>query len=634
VPQDRLAIAQVTPFAWEASNEVNEYVARVSEELARRGHQVLVVAPSESPALVRDTRRAVRADTEKLLDRAGGGRPVVLGVGEVLPFSPARRRAASLPVDVARTIDETLSSIALDVVHVHEPFAPSASSVALRHSRALNVGSFHVPTERVLSTQLTGALSRLLFSRLDARTASYRATAELLQRYFAGDYRVITPGADPQPPHKDHEPVEIAMIATEERAALRVFLRALRALPRGLEWHATVASSRPLAAPATLALALRDRVTFVESRDPVETLAAADLVVLASEGLRATPSTLVHAIAAGVVPVASRLAPYEELLGEGARGLVFEPGDVQTLSAHLARLISEPELRDRQRDEAEPLRATLTWKRVADQFEQIYGELAARRHDGRGDARARARIKDRGLIDVDLHMHTDHSYDCATPVEVLLAEARSRGLGAIAITDHNEVSGALDARAKADGIKVIVAEEVKTADQGEVIGLFIEQKIERGMTLQETIAEIKRQGGLVYVPHPFDRMHSVPDYEHLLTVLDDVDAIEVFNPRVAIAEFNEEALRFALKYRILAGAGSDAHVPQGLGSVRIRMRDFNGPEEFLESLRDADILRNPASLLYVQALKFLQTKAMPAGARRASRDRRVRRATGGARRKS
>jgi hypothetical protein len=213
-------------------------------------------------------------------------------------------------------------------------------------------------------------------------------------------------------------------------------------------------------------------------------------------------------------------------------------------------------------------------------------------------------------------------------VEVLLAHAREQGLGAIAVTDHNEISGALEARAKASGIKVIVGEEVKTAEQGEVIGLFIEEKIPRGLTLQETIAEIKRQGGVVYVPHPFDRMHSVPDYEHLLAVIDEIDAIEVFNPRVAISEFNEEAVRFAAKYRIPAGAGSDAHVTQGLGSVRIRMRDFDGPDEFLEALRDADIIRNPASLLYVQALKFLQTKALPESARRASRERRVRRATG------
>ena len=124
------------------------------------------------------------------------------------------------------------------------------------------------------------------------------------------------------------------------------------------------------------------------------------------------------------------------------------------------------------------------------------------------------------------------------------------------------------------------------------------------------------QGGLVYVPHPFDRMHSVPDYEHLLDVVEDVDAIEVFNPRVAFSAFNEEATRFAAKYRIVAGAGSDSHVAAGLGSVKIRMRAFEGPDEFLESLRDADIIRKRTSLLYVQALKFIQTKATPEPARR------------------
>ena len=119
-------------------------------------------------------------------------------------------------------------------------------------------------------------------------------------------------------------------------------------------------------------------------------------------------------------------------------------------------------------------------------------------------------------------MHTDHSHDCATPVESLLETARDRGLGAIAVTEHNEISGAVAAAAICEqyGVKVILAEEVKTANQGEVIGLFIKEKIERGMTLVETVAEIKRQGGLVYVPHPFDRMHAIPDYEHLLPIVD------------------------------------------------------------------------------------------------------------------
>src|SRR5262249_57737424 len=128
------------------------------------------------------------------------------------------------------------------------------------------------------------------------------------------------------------------------------------------------------------------------------------------------------------------------------------------------------------------------------------------------------------------------------------------------------------------------------------------------LSLEETVGEIKRQGGLVYVPHPFDRMHAVPDYEHMLKVLEDVDAIEVFNPRVAITAFNEEAARFAAKYRIVAGAGSDSHVAQGLGSVRIRMRDFDGPAEVLQALRDAGIGMRPTPLLYVQALHFPPTR--------------------------
>ncbi len=624
-----LAIAQVTPFAWEVPGEVNHYVARVSDELSRRGHRMLIVAPSGSGALVKDSRRAIRGHPEELLERATEG-PLVLGVGEVLPFSPARRRSASLPVDVARTIEDVLTRLSLDLVHVHEPFAPSASSSALRQSRALNVGSFHAPTERVVSTQLTRGLSRLLLARLDARTASYRATRELMQRYFPSEYQVIAPGADVAGPHDERDPLELVMLAEEERAALRVFLRALRSLPAELAWHATIWSSRPLAAPATLGRALRERVHFVSPPEMTEAdaLSNADVVVLASDGIRPTPGVLVRAIAAGAVPVTSRLPAYDELLSDGEYGLEFEPGDVQTLAAHLRALISEPQLRAQLRARAGTLRRTFSWSRVADELEQLYDRLVARRHDDGASSALRSKLSSRRLIDVDLHMHTDHSFDCATPVEVLLAEARTRGLGAIAVTDHNEISGAVDAQAKADRITVIVGEEVKTADQGEVIGLFIREKIPRGMTLQETIAEIKRQGGLVYVPHPFDRLHSVPDYEHLLDVLDDVDAIEVFNPRVAISEFNDEAVRFAAKYRIPAGAGSDAHVPQGLGSVRIRMREFDGPQEFLQSLRDADIMRNPASLLYVQALKFLQTKALPEGARKASRDRRVRRVTG------
>jgi len=267
----------------------------------------------------------------------------------------------------------------------------------------------------------------------------------------------------------------------------------------------------------------------------------------------------------------------------------------------------------------EPAAGERDWEAVAAQLEGIYKRIAARRHDPDGDPEVRGRIARRPLIEIDLHMHTDHSTDCATPVEVLLETARDRGLGAIAITDHNEVSGALEARriaAGMDDLKVIVGEEVKTAEQGEVIGLFLEEKIPRGMTMAETIAAIRAQGGLVYVPHPFDRLHSVPDYEHLLDMVEEIDVLEVFNPRVAVTAFNEEARRFAEKYRIVPGAGSDSHVAQGLGSVRVRVHDFDGPAEFLEAMRDADITRKHKNLIYVQALKLLQTTGRPKAAKR------------------
>jgi hypothetical protein len=469
----RFSIAHVSPYPWEdLQNDVNAHILRVCTELSRRGHRVIVLAPSHSQERVRESRRTLRAgrsDPQSLLDGTDKGTPRVFAVGEVLDLQAragsdrSRRRIPPAPIDVARTLEELLSTVPLDFVHVHEPFAPSTSNAALRHSRSLNVGSFHSPTERLLSTLVARRFVETFLGRLDARTASFSATAELMARHFPGDYRLVPDDED----------------ATTE-------------------------------------------------------------------------------------------------------------------------------------------------------LEDIYRNLAARRHSLDGDPALHRRLARRKLIDVDLHMHTDHSHDCATPVEVLLATARERGLSAIAVTDHNEISGALEARKQAEAadVKVIVAEEVKTADQGEVIGLFIEEKIPRGLSLQETVAEIKHQGGLVYVPHPFDRMHSVPDYEHLLTILDDLDAIEVFNPRVAIGAFNEEAARFAAKYRILAGAGSDSHVAQGLGSVRIRMRDFDGPQEFLQSLRDADILTRPTSLLYVQALKFLQTRATPASAQRARAARRVKRATG------
>ncbi|TML04825.1 MAG: hypothetical protein E6G41_11145, partial [Actinobacteria bacterium] len=153
------------------------HVARVADELAARGHAVLIVAPSRSAGRVRDGRRAVRAGVAP-----AEGTVEVVAVGEAMGQPLSGRSRATLPIDVSRTVEQLLDDTRLDVVHVHEPWAPSVASVALRHSRALNVGTFHAPTERVVATQVARRLVQLVFGRLDARLASFEATRDLCSR--------------------------------------------------------------------------------------------------------------------------------------------------------------------------------------------------------------------------------------------------------------------------------------------------------------------------------------------------------------------------------------------------------------------------------------------------------------------
>ena len=620
----KLSIAQVTPFAWELPSEVNEFVGKLSDELADRGHRVAIISPSTSAAKVREGRKLIRSNPAALIEAADRA-PQLIAVSQSLEAAPGRRRVA-LPSDTTRTLGALFEQTPLDICHVHEPFAPSITSAALRSSRTLNVGSFHAPAERLVATQVTRRLVQTLFGRLDARTASYQTTAAMMERHFPAAYPLLTPGApalESQRSKNPAAPLRIVFIDEEERSALRLLLRSLRLIESDRPWELVISSAAGRSA-TPLRAAIAACVSYVDPRETTtdELLASADILVAASSGAQPQPGLLARGGAAGAAVVASRLAVYEEVLGDGERGLLFPPRELMTLAAQISRLLNDDALRTRLGAAGEPR----SWTQAADQLEEIYEQLTARRKPLGGNASLAARLSGRPLIDVDLHMHTDHSHDCATPVESLLETARDRGLGAIAVTEHNEISGAVAAAAIADqyGVKVILGEEVKTASQGEVIGLFITEKIERGMTLAETVAEIKRQGGLVYVPHPFDRMHAVPDYEHLLPIVDQIDLIEIYNPRVALDTFNEEAARFAAKYRIPAAAGSDSHVTQGLGTARVRMRDFNGPEEFLESLREAEIHSTPTNYVYVQALKFIQTKATPESARRASRKRKAR----------
>ncbi len=244
-------------------------------------------------------------------------------------------------------------------------------------------------------------------------------------------------------------------------------------------------------------------------------------------------------------------------------------------------------------------------RRSPRELDAVYSRLAEKRRAPRPEPEDP--LAGRDWITIDLHLHTDWSHDCSIPAEDLLDHAETIGLGGIAVTDHNVFGGALEAveLARTRDLVVIPGEEVKTDNQGEVIGLFLEEEIPRGMSFADTIDAIREQGGLVYLPHPFDRLHAIPDPATIHRHLAEIDVLEVYNARLLRDSFNDEALRFARKYRLLQGAGSDAHVLQGVGTGVVRMRRFDGPEEFLLSLRSAEILRRPKSLAYLQSLKWV-----------------------------
>jgi hypothetical protein len=192
-----------------------------------------------------------------------------------------------------------------------------------------------------------------------------------------------------------------------------------------------------------------------------------------------------------------------------------------------------------------------------------------------------------GWVRVDLHSHTMWSGDSTTTPDELEEAVASSGLDVLCITDHNAIKGATDL-AGVLPCRVIVGEELRT-HAGEIIGLFLTERIPFGTPPADAARVIRDQGGVVYVPHPFDPMRrnlAEPALE-ALTEAGLVDAIEVVNAKTSLQSLNRRAAEYAHAHGLAAGAGSDAHVPRALGAAYVEMPDFDGPADFLTKLREA-----------------------------------------------
>ena len=174
------------------------------------------------------------------------------------------------------------------------------------------------------------------------------------------------------------------------------------------------------------------------------------------------------------------------------------------------------------------------------------------------------------------------------------------GLNCIAITDHNTIVGALEVQRIAP-FKVIVGEEIGSSE-GEVTGLFLKEEVPRGLPPVETARRIKSQGGLVSIPHPFDRFRrGVISRRGLDDLLPYVDIVEVFNSRNNLSADDRKAEEFAQEHGLLTSGVSDAHTTMELGRTYVELREFDGtPEDFKRALAEATIRgRRTSPLIHV-----------------------------------
>ncbi|MFQ5889833.1 MAG: PHP domain-containing protein [Gemmatimonadota bacterium] len=190
---------------------------------------------------------------------------------------------------------------------------------------------------------------------------------------------------------------------------------------------------------------------------------------------------------------------------------------------------------------------------------------------------------------VDLHSHTIHSHDAFAPVDAIIRTCVRRGIDCLAVTDHNRVDGAVRLSALAP-FQVIIGEEIRTTE-GEIIGLFLRERIPPLLSPEETIVEIRRQRGVVYIPHPFSegRRESRFPRRRLEEIVQEVDVVEVLNPRNRDPSLDERARELARTAGRLAGAGSDAHTTFELGNAYVEMEPFDDPARFLKSLANGRI---------------------------------------------
>lgn len=214
------------------------------------------------------------------------------------------------------------------------------------------------------------------------------------------------------------------------------------------------------------------------------------------------------------------------------------------------------------------------------------GDAAIARHPHLGEERATPTA-----VRVDCHAHTMWSGDSTTTPDELAEAITAAAIDVVCITDHSTITGAVRLAGELP-CTVVVGQEQRTPE-GEIIGLFLTERIPPGCrTAADAARAVRDQGGVVYVPHPFDPMRHMVGHEVLDYLAGEglVDVVEVRNAKTSLETLNTEAVDAAMALGIRRGAGSDAHVPEAIGAAYVEMEPFDDAASFLASLTEGRVV--------------------------------------------
>ncbi len=185
--------------------------------------------------------------------------------------------------------------------------------------------------------------------------------------------------------------------------------------------------------------------------------------------------------------------------------------------------------------------------------------------------------------------------DCKTTLEKIIQVCQKKNINCIALADHGSIEGALKMKNIAP-FYVIVAEEVLTTE-GEIMGMFLEELVPSGLSMEESIRRIKAQGGLLCAQHPYDKFRAdALKAEVLERIVKQIDVVEVFNARNPLLRSSKQARVFAEAHHLPCTAGSDAHAGYEIGNAYVKLPEFKGPADFIQALSQGQIYGHRTNL--------------------------------------